>query len=138
MKTFLVAIAALLLNTISTAQTISALTDTKGLILTVSNRVTPPVNVVPYDELTAVTTLVLLDEKTMKTETGIEVSSFAMTTDISGIKNTLKTIGGELSKEMKSELLKLKSGDKVYFEYIKGKLSDSTVRALTSMAFQVR
>ena len=139
MKTFLVAIAVLLLNTtFSTAQTIGALTNSNGLILTASTRAVPPVNVVTFDELVSATSLTVIDEKTMKPETGIAVKSFSMTAITTSGNITLETKGAELSKEMKLQLQQLKSGDKVYFEYIKGIYSDETVRALPSMAFKVQ
>lgn len=128
----------LLSATISNAQSIPALTLQNGTFLISTTRATPPVNVVTADELIGSTAVRIIDEKTMTAEKAIEVKSFRMTVITPSGNVELEAKGSAISAPMKAQLQKLNSGDKVYFEYIKGQYTDGTVSSLTSMAFQIR
>lgn len=141
MKTILVSVSLFLIllsASISNAQSIPALTLQNGTFLTSTTRGIPPVNVVTTDELLSATAVMVIDEKTMTAEKGIEVKSFRMTVITHSGNVELEAKGSAISESMKAQLKKLNSGDKVYFEYIKGQQTDGTVRSLTALAFQIR
>jgi hypothetical protein len=141
MKTILVSVSLFLIllsSSVSNAQSIPALTIQNGTFLIATTRATPPVNVVTADELVNATAVLVIDEKTMTAEKGIEVKSFRMTVITPSGKVELEAKGSTISEPMKAQLQKLHSGDKVYFEYIKAQQPDGTLRSLTSMAFKIQ
>lgn len=141
MKTILVSVTLffiLLTASFSNAQSIPALTLQSGSFLTATTRATPPVNKVTLNELLEATNVVVIDEKSMTSEKGIEVKSFRMTVITPSGNVELEAKGSAISELMKAQLQKLQSGDKVYFEYIKGKQTDGTVKSVSSMAFQIQ
>jgi len=137
-KLLVVAALFLFISNISKAQTIAAVVTSDGKTLTATTRATPPVNMISMEEISTVTSIILLDEKTMKSEGQGSVYTFAMTVVTSAGKTTLEAKGGMLSATMKTQLQKLNSGDKVYFEYIKCIQGEGTIRAVSSLAFQVK
>jgi hypothetical protein len=141
MKTILVSVSLFLIlfsASISNAQSIPALTLQTGTFLTSTTRATPPVNVVTADELLSATGIMIIDEKTMTAEKGIEVKSFRMTVITPSGNVELEAKGSAISEPMKAQIQKLQSGDKLYFEYIKALQTDGTVRSMTSMAFKIQ
>ena len=141
MKTILVSVSLffiLLSASFSNAQSIPALTLQNGTFLTATTRATPPVNVVTAEELLSATAVVVIDEKSMTAEKGIEVKSFRMTVITPSGNVELEAKGSAITEPMKAQLQKLQSGNKVYFEYIKGIHTDGTVRVMTSMAFKIQ
>ncbi len=138
MKTLLLYLTVFLFTASSMqAQSVPALSLQNGKYLVSMSRETPPMNVIPADELAGATGLLLIDLPAMKPESS-EIISFSMTIITEEGKNTLESKESTLTPQMKEQLQQLRSGVKIYFEFIKCKQADGTVMSLPSMPFEIR
>jgi hypothetical protein len=119
------------------AQTIALVTSQGKLVLS-STRADPPVNIIEAGELADIRELVIINENTMQPESDHLIISFTLTVIKPEGNVNLEAKGNSLTEDMKLQLQKLRSGDRVYFEYIKSKYTNNTVRSLAALAFKIK
>lgn len=129
-------VAFLALNTVF-AQSAAALRTQSGRYLWMDKGAIPASNEVTAAQMSSVATLVILDDSKLLPAEGVTVTSFRLTIVRKPSNLEITSTDGTVTTEMQKELAGVKTGDRVYFEYITGKRSDGTEVKPSALDFKI-